>query len=917
MKDQGRADWRQIFALFERWQTTPAAQREALITSIREQSPELYPQFAAMLQADAGAEAHGFMAEDAVSQLASAEVVPVNWSGARLGPWVLSEPLGVGGMGQVWLATRGDNLYTGRAAVKLMHMAQVSADANARFAREGEFLARLAHPCIAQLYDAGLTENGTRYLVLEHVPGEPLDQACDRQCLGIEARLQMFLQVCEAVAYAHLQRVVHRDLKPSNILVTADGHVKLLDFGVAKIMSDAGTDIEATQVGSPWFTLDYAAPEQIENAAITTATDVFSLGVVLFRLLSGAKPYEGVVTLTDAIRKLEEPRRSMVTAFEQADSAAIAVQRASTVAKLRQELRGDLAIIVAKCLKDAPSERYDTAQALGDDLRRYLAREPLRARPDSWGYRARKFIERNRIQALAAVVVTVSLLVGISVSLWQRQAALQEAQRKQTVLGVLTGVFKQLTPEQTGSSQVTVRELLSRAWQQVARDVKSDPELKAELAQPLGLMLVSMGDYAVAAEALSISRQHLRAMGKTHSEDFLQVLLHLGYAQARIGHSEQAKQRFNEVLDVAGNAAGLKSDAPIYAQIHLGIIAKANGELQQAETLFTQAAQLAKRFFGENSAPYAQARQQLLTLAGELGRPTVVGSASQPPAMSADLEELWRTRYEGAMRSIERGEFTVAAAQLQEIAPAMQRLYGTGHTDGIFPYTALSMALFHSGKQAASDAAITAAFEWSKQLQEPSTRHHIAVTMARQLLRSNRLAAAAPLIADAAAYFESLPDAQRFAERAHLLEGELLLRRKQVMQASRILQRTYDSQERIFGGLHREMCLTLTLQALASDLVTDAGTAVPLYSRARDMARAHYVDGHPERVKSQVFLDYATWRKEQSMAAESALRRTLQAYKRALATRADFVSLDVLSNDMLSKTSATEIQDHLFALLNY
>jgi hypothetical protein len=339
--------------------------------------------------------------------------------------------------------------------------------------------------------------------------------------------------------------------------------------------------------------------------------------------------------------------------------------------------------------------------------------------------------------------------------------------------------------------------------------------------------------------------------------------------------------------------------------------------LQQAQTLFTQAAQTAKRLAGENSVPYSQAYQQLLTLAGELGRPGVVESLSPPPSMAVDREEVWRTRYEAAMRTIERGEYPAAAGQLQEIAPAMQRLYGTRNTDGIFPYTALSMALFHSGMQAASDAAITAAFEWSKQLPELATRHHIAVPMARQLLRSNRIAAAGPLITDAAAYFEALPDGQRFAARVHLLEGELLLRRRQFMQAGTLLQHTYDSQQQIFGGFHREMCLTLTLQALASDLATGVGTALPLYQRARDMIHTHYVDGHPDRVKAQLFLDYATWRKEQSMAAESALRRTWQAYKQALAMRADLASLDVLSNEMLSKTSATQIQDHLFALLNY
>jgi serine/threonine-protein kinase len=917
MKDNGRADWRQVFALFERWQTTPAAQRDALIASIREHSPQLYPQFAAMLQADAGADAHDFMAEDALSQLATAEVEASKWNGVRLGPWVLREPLGVGGMGQVWLATRGDNLYSGRAAVKLMHMAHANADANVRFAREGEFLARLAHPRIAQLYDAGLTEDGTRYLVLEHVPGEPLDQACDRQCLGIEARLQMFLQVCEAVAFAHLQRVVHRDLKPSNILVTADGHVKLLDFGVAKIMSDAGSDIEATQVGSPWFTLDYAAPEQIESGVITTATDVFSLGVVLFRLLSGAKPLDGVRTLSDVIRKLEQPRRSMVTAFGQGDSAAIATQRATSVAKLRHELGGDLATIVAKCLKDAPSERYDTAQALGDDLRRYLAREPLRARPDSWGYRTRKFIERNRIQALAGVVVAASLLAGISVSLWQREAALQEAQRKQTVLGVLTGVFKQLTPDQTGSSQVSVAELLSRGWQQVAREAQSDPDLKAELAQPLGLLLVSMGDYAEAAEALAISRQHLRAKGATHSEDFLQVLLHLGYAQSRIGHSEQAKQHFNEVLATADQIEELRSSAPLYARLHLGLIAKSSGQLAEAKVEFERTAAAAEHQFGKNHKAYVLAQNQLELVAAEQGRVAAVESAALASTARGNPEEVWRARYEAAMRALEQGQFAAAVAQLQVVAPAMHKIYGSKHTDGIFPYLGLSLALFYSGNRDASDATMQQVFDWAKQLPEPSTRHHVGIAMARQLMRSGRRAAAAPLAQAAATFFESIPDGQRFAERAHLLQSELLLRGNQAAQAQPMLQRTHERQLHVFKGFHREMCLTVILQALATDLTEGVAAALPRYHTARDRFLEYAAEGHPDRVKAQLFLDYAAWRKEQSIEAESILRRSLRAYKQALAARADFASFDVLSNDLLSKTSPTEIHDQLFALLNY
>ncbi len=916
MKDMGRADWRQVFQLFERWQTTPLAAREALVESIRSDSPQLYPQFAAMIQADAVAEEHGFMDENALSQLEPAPPAISRWTNVRLGPWVLREPIGFGGMGQVWLATRGDNLYAGRAAVKLMHAANATPDANARFAREGEFLARLAHPRIAQLHDAGLTEDGTRYLVLEHVPGEPLDQACDRQRLGVEARLQLFLQVCEAVAFAHLQRVVHRDLKPSNILVTPDGHVKLLDFGVAKIMSDAAGSIEATQLGSQWLTLEYAAPEQIENDTITTATDVYSLGVVLFRLLSGSKPHEGVHTLGEALRKLDQPPRSMLAALEQADAAAIAEQRSTTLAKLRSELRGDLATIVAKCLKEAPSERYDTAQALGDELRRYLAREPLRARPDSWAYRTRKLVQRNRIQALAAALVAVTLIVGISAATWQWRKALQETRRTRMVVGILTNVFTKLTPEETASAEVPVVELLSRGWQQAARDVQNDPDLKAEIARPLGLMLVSMGDVAVAADALAVSREHMQASGQTRSREYLQVVLNLGFAQARMGHTAEARQCFDAVLRTAA-AMGEQTEDSLYARIQLGMIARQGGQLQQAQEYFQRAADDAKRLYGVEHGAHLQARHQLNLVASELGRFESEDHLSENSSAPANPEELQRMRYEAAMRAVVRGQYAAAATELQHIAPALEKLYGPENTDTVFGYLLLSVALFNSGNLAASDAAITKAFDRANRLPEKTTRHHVAIVMARQLLRSHRVEQAAPLISETLHYFEAMPDSKRFTERARLLQGELLLRRGQWAPGATVLARTRDNQLRTFEGYHVEMCSTLLLQAIAADAQLGPAAALPLYAKALEITLRFQPEQHPERLKAQLFLDYARWRKEESAGAHDALTNTLNAYKQMLAARADFASFDVLSNDLPRKAAPTAVHDNLFALLNY
>ena len=916
MAPKTSVDWRRVFEVFERWQTTPAAERDAMVAAIRSESPGLYPQLAAMIQADAGAEQQGFMADDALSQIATPVAMQRKWTDVRLGPWILREPIGIGGMGQVWLATRGDNMYAGRAAVKLMHLANASADANARFAREGEFLARLAHPRIAQLYDAGLTEDGTRYLVLEHVPGEALDEACDRRRLSIEARLELFLQVCEAVAYAHLQRVVHRDLKPSNILVTPDGHAKLLDFGIAKIMSDAGGAIEQTQLGTQCYTPEYAAPEQIEGYAITTATDVYSLGVVLFRLLSGARPVDGIRTVTDAVRKLEQPRRTLLNAFEQTDRATIAEQRSTTVSKLRHELRGELANIVAKCLKDVPSERYDTAQALGDDLRRYLVREPLRAKPDSWSYRARKFIQRNRIQTAAAALASVALLIGISATTWQWRNAVQETKRTRTVVGVLTNVFTKLTPEERASGQVSVVELLSRGWQQAARDVGNDPQLKAEIARPLGLMLTSMGDVAVASEALSVSRQHLLATGQTLSVEYQEVALSLGFAQMRVGQVRKAQERFEEVIAVAAAMNDRTSDCSIYARIQLGIIAKQQGQLQRAQDQFARAASDAKSRFNDKHPAYVIARQQIVMVARELGRFETEEPEPHDGADTVNPEALQRDRLEAAVYAVEHGQYAAAAAQLKEVTAAFKQLYSPQQTETIFSYVWLSVALFHSGHLAASDTAIREAFERANRSPEKAVRHVVAIVMARQLLRSDRAAEAAPLIRQALAYFASV-DSKRDAERARVLQGELVLRRDRIAEAVDILTRTRDSQLRIFGGYHRDVCPTLLLRAVAVDLQSGASAAVPLYQKARDVIFEFQPEGHPERLKAQLFLDYASWRGKQSVASRAALLNALKTYQQALATRADLTAFNVLSNDLTRNAPLAEIHNNLLALLNY
>jgi len=340
--------------------------------------------------------------------------------GGHIGPYRLVTPLGRGGMSSVWVAERADGLIKRRVALKLPHVSWASPDLAQRMTRERDILASLEHPGIARLYDAGVAEDGRPYLALELVDGKPIDEYCALHDASIEARVAIGLQAARAVAYAHSRMVVHRDLKPSNILVDAAGQVRLLDFGIGKLLEEnPGLGPQATQFGARAYTPDYASPEQIRGEPVTASTDVYSLGVVLYQLLTGSPPYlpRASGQLVDEIAGREDPPPPSAAARDRATA---------------QALRGDLDTIVLKALKGAKAERYPDMQALAEDLQRFLRGEPVLARRDSIWYRLRKFADRNRL-ALRAVAATVAVAVAVSASLAVQRARRQSAESAEAV----------------------------------------------------------------------------------------------------------------------------------------------------------------------------------------------------------------------------------------------------------------------------------------------------------------------------------------------------------------------------------------------------------------------------------------------------------------------------------------------------
>lgn len=382
--------WGEVDRIFEAVLDRSPGERTVFLRAFCAGDPALYREVERLLAADAWESVFLDRPADEVSGLMAGE----REEQQRLGPYRLLRAIGCGGMGTVFLAMRDDEQYERLVAVKILRSGLEDTDLRRRFLAERQILARLEHPNIARLYDGGSTEDGRPYLVMELIQGLPIDEYCDRHRQTVEQRLALFLRICSAVQYTHQNLLVHRDIKPANILVTPQGEPKLLDFGIAKLLEPAATADSLTRTGIRVMTPSYASPEQMKGEAITTASDVYSLGVLLYELLAGRSPYrveEGV----------EKPSRALSRSGKPLPEE-IAAARGSRPVALRRRLAGDLDTIVLTALRTEPARRYESVARLSSDLERHLQDLPISARPNTLGYRMRKFVRRHRAALVAA-----------------------------------------------------------------------------------------------------------------------------------------------------------------------------------------------------------------------------------------------------------------------------------------------------------------------------------------------------------------------------------------------------------------------------------------------------------------------------------------------------------------------------------
>jgi eukaryotic-like serine/threonine-protein kinase len=597
------ARWRRIEVLLDAALDLPTDERDAFLDGegAGAGDAELRAQVRRLLDADR--RSGRFLERPAAALAASLltggggapEAVPERIAGYRI-----VREAGHGGMGTVFLAERDDPELRQRVALKLVRGAVAARPLVRRFLEERRILASLDHPNIARLLDGGVTDDGVPWFAMEYVEGIPIDRYCAARELGVAARLHLFLGVCEAVQYAHRNLVVHRDLKPSNILVTREGRVKLLDFGIARLLAgdDEGDAGELTRAGMRPMTPGYASPEQIRGEAVSTASDVYSLGVLLYALLAGRHPYLG------AARAPHEVARAVL---EEAPAPPSAVAPGSA----RRRLRGDLDTIVATAMRKEPERRFATVETLAADVRRHLAGRPVSARPDTWRYRAGKFVGRHRA-GVAATAAFAALLAGYGVSLAVHADRIaREAARTEQVRDFLLSLFTHANPGVAQGREPTASELVELGARRVATELAGQPEIQAEMMTTLGQVYGTLGRYPEAREQLEAALAIRRRLHPGPSEAVARTAQLLSDALHFHGRTAEAEVLVREVLEMRRQLHGERDWRVGVVLTDLGDLLHTRGELAEAEAQLRAALRILVPARGEESSEVARARRDL------------------------------------------------------------------------------------------------------------------------------------------------------------------------------------------------------------------------------------------------------------------------------------------------------------------
>lgn len=678
-------DWQRLDALLDELLGLDEAGRAARLADIRANEPSLAARLEQLVALADDEQALDHALLGALERLAEDDHVTPR----RVGAWRLCARVGYGGMSQVFLAERADGSYRHNVAIKLIWPGLAGSTNLARFQSERQILAGLDDARIARLIDGGITDDGRPWLAMEYVEGLPVDQWCDQQDMSVEDRLRLFNEIAAAVGAAHRRLIIHRDIKPANVLVNADGQVKLLDFGIARLADDED-ETTSSPAGERAFTPEFASPEQIKGGAVTTASDVYQLGALLFALLVGEAPRRvdpGKDPDNDGVLAEPPSASQRVRAMPQADGERVARNRQTRHSLLARRLQGDLDAIIARAMAADPEQRYDSANALRDDISRHLQGQPVSARRSTRRYRLGKFVNRNRVGVAASAVILVAVLAGLAGTIHQARIASMEAAKAMEVRDFLVGLFEFSAPDIAQGREITVREMLDRGAERIRGELVGQPEIQADMMATAGDIYRRLGQGETAGEMLGNAlemRLHL------HGPDHLAVAdvrHYLGQLYADQGHAEQAEAYLVEARDLRRRHLGAGHPAVADTLLALSAVYWRAGRREEAEPVMREVLAIYRQSLPEHDPRIHRALRGLAAMQHNRGE------LDQAEASYRHIIDTLRYHYGDVHSEIAsslhnlgfiehaRGHHAEAEALLRESLAIKLQIYGEGHPE--------------------------------------------------------------------------------------------------------------------------------------------------------------------------------------------------------------------------------------------
>lgn len=866
------AQWERVKSLFASALERDPRERDAFLDEACQGDAELREEVESLLESD---DASGGFIEQPPAELKmlfspsstdrNEDQHSASDTARRVGAYQLVRQLGSGGMGTVYLAVRADAEFRKHVAIKLIRKGMESDLVADRFRKERQILASLEHANIARLFDGGATADGQPYLVMEFVEGQPIDEYCESHLLGVRERVGLFRQVCAAVHYAHQNLIVHRDLKPNNVLVTAQGQVKLLDFGIAKLLrGEQDAAAPPTQTGMPLMTPEYASPEQIRGQAVTTVSDVYSLGLVLYRLLAGRYPYALKSPLFWEIER--------IICLEDPPKPSAAVSEASAWILSRQ-LRGDLDNIVLKAISKDPSLRYSSAEALSEDLARYLDGQPVAAHPPTFSYLAVKFLRRYKTAVVTTSLLLLSLAGGIVATLQQARRAERERERAEASLQRANRERVRADSEAAAARAVNEflqNDLLAQASAtvQARPDIKPDPDLKVRTA---------------------LDRAAARIAGKFDGKPLVEASIRqtIGDTYLDLGLYSEAQVQVQRALDLRRRVLGGEHLDTLTSLHKLGTLDWYQGKYAEAGPLLTKVLEVRRRVLGEEHADTASTMNDLALVDWYRGEHAPAGLLFTKALeirrrlLGQEHPDTLSTMNNLAGLYVQEGKYAEGEPLLSKVLEVRRRVLGQEHPNTLLSMNNLAVVLWDEGKYTAAEPLFIAVMGVKLRILGPEHPETLSTinNLAGLYRDEGKYAAAEPL-------FTKVLDVRRHTlgqEHPDTLIsinnlGLLFTFEGSYAQADPLLSKVLDVRRRLLGEKHPDTLLSMNNLALLYVYERKYETAEPIYIKVMDLQRGVLAGDHPRRLASMNDLAALYIRRGKYSAAEPLLREALNGH---------------------------------------